>query len=575
MNRAVKYTSFFTLFLLIGLLQVAAQGVENPVAQVEQGSQQIVWTPSDGYWQVTLRILDSVGAIAERSYEEGEKIAFDLAGLPDGAYRWELIAQPAFPSAVSDSLANAAAQGQLREYSEDAKRRGDIPKHPVTQSGAFTIAGGVGVLPDLLEDGSNFKFRQVLNENQIIRGRLCVGFNCPTNPEFGLTNILVMDNTLRLKFDDTSSTGTFPDNDWELTVNDAGSTGAEKFALKDCGASSGGGCEGNEVFTVVAGAPNGALFVDAAGKVGLKTTSPVAELHILDGDSPSIRLDQQGGPLAAQSWDLGGDNANFFVRDVTGGNQLPFKIAARAATDTLVLSAANNVGIGTAAPETKLHIRGDDADPFDTTNIRLRVQNVTAVEENRTLLELVNNGGVAIFFEDTSSGLRWQIRARDNEFAISRLNTAISEFTLTDTGNLVITGTLTQMSDRDSKSDIVPVDVEQVLARVADLPISTWSNKKDAKGVRHMGPMAQDFYAAFGLGDDERRIATLDTSGAALAAIQALHRQVEELRTHDTAGSEAANEPSPAIEALADAVERLTQRVAELETALAQAQGNQ
>src|SRR5581483_10049764 len=64
-----------------------------------------------------------------------------------------------------------------------------------------------------------------------------------------------------------------------------------------------------------------------------------------------------------------------------------------------------------------------------------------------------------------------------------------------------------------------------VLARVAALPIETWSYKGEPG--RHLGPMAQDFAAAFGLGADDRHIHALDAAGVALAAIQALRRQLE------------------------------------------------
>ena len=60
-----------------------------------------------------------------------------------------------------------------------------------------------------------------------------------------------------------------------------------------------------------------------------------------------------------------------------------------------------------------------------------------------------------------------------------------------------------------------------VLAAVAALPIERWSYKGEP--VRHLGPMAQDFAAAFGLGADDRHIFTLDAAGVALAAIQGLH----------------------------------------------------
>jgi hypothetical protein len=81
-------------------------------------------------------------------------------------------------------------------------------------------------------------------------------------------------------------------------------------------------------------------------------------------------------------------------------------------------------------------------------------------------------------------------------------------------------------SDRDLKTDFAEVDADAVLAAVRDLPITTWTYK-DEPGVRHIGPMAQDFAAAFGVGGDDRRINRVDASGVALAAIQALAARLE------------------------------------------------
>ena len=69
----------------------------------------------------------------------------------------------------------------------------------------------------------------------------------------------------------------------------------------------------------------------------------------------------------------------------------------------------------------------------------------------------------------------------------------------------------------------------EVLEKLAALPISTWNYKDDDPGVRHMGPMAQDFFAAFGLGDDDRRIHLLDANGVVMVAVQALYRRVQAL----------------------------------------------
>ena len=88
-------------------------------------------------------------------------------------------------------------------------------------------------------------------------------------------------------------------------------------------------------------------------------------------------------------------------------------------------------------------------------------------------------------------------------------------------------GTWSSVSDRNAKANVEPVDVHGVLARVAALPISTWNYRAQEPSVVHMGPMAQDFRSAFGLGENETTIATVDAQGVALAAIQGLNAKLE------------------------------------------------
>ncbi len=88
-------------------------------------------------------------------------------------------------------------------------------------------------------------------------------------------------------------------------------------------------------------------------------------------------------------------------------------------------------------------------------------------------------------------------------------------------------GSWTALSDRNEKDAIVPVDAAAVLKRVVAMPLSTWHYKAQDQKYRHMGPMAQDFYAAFNLGETDKGIDTVDADGVALAAIQGLHAKVQ------------------------------------------------
>ena len=84
------------------------------------------------------------------------------------------------------------------------------------------------------------------------------------------------------------------------------------------------------------------------------------------------------------------------------------------------------------------------------------------------------------------------------------------------------------ISDRNVKENFTPVDGQEVLASLADMPITTWNLKSQDPAIRHMGPVAQDFSAAFGLGEDELYINTVDADGVALAAIQGLYELSQE-----------------------------------------------
>jgi len=110
---------------------------------------------------------------------------------------------------------------------------------------------------------------------------------------------------------------------------------------------------------------------------------------------------------------------------------------------------------------------------------------------------------------------------------------------------LSIGGVWTNLSDVTVKSDIVDLDSQLILEKVAQLPITEWSyNEELQDGIRHIGPMAQDFYAAFGLGDGETSIGTVDADGVALVSIQALydrHRQLQSEKDAEIAELQAAN----------------------------------
>lgn len=198
----------------------------------------------------------------------------------------------------------------------------------------------------------------VINDDLIVTFSACVGNDCANGESFGFDTLRIKENNLRIHFDDTSNSASFPQNDWRLGANDTSNGGGNLFFVEDATAS-------RRVVVIEAGAPANALLLDNGGNMGLGTANPVVEMHVVDGDSPTMRLEQDGSSgFTPQTFDIAANETNFFVRDVTNGSQLPFRIEPGADTNALYIEDTNDIGIGTNAPTRDLHLRAtNSADP--------------------------------------------------------------------------------------------------------------------------------------------------------------------------------------------------------------------
>ncbi|NCB09411.1 MAG: hypothetical protein EOM73_14765, partial [Bacteroidia bacterium] len=191
---------------------------------------------------------------------------------------------------------------------------------------------------------------QVINDDLIVTGCLGVGLDMASGYSFGFNTFVLRENNLRIFFDDSSTTGEFPSNKWILEANSSSNGGSNHFAIQDATA-------GRNLFLVEAGAPANSLYVNKSGRIGIGTSTPFLQLHLLRGDSPGLRLEQDASSgWAAQSWDMAGNESNFFIRDVTNGSRLPFRIQPGTPTSTLCLRQQGFVGIGTWSPQQPVHI---------------------------------------------------------------------------------------------------------------------------------------------------------------------------------------------------------------------------
>lgn len=190
--------------------------------------------------------------------------------------------------------------------------------------------------------------------------------------------------------------------------------------------------------------------------------------------------------------------------------------SAQAQTGTLFVE-NDHVGIGTATPTVPLEIQGSAGDA------KILVQETNGTRAVRTMFELVNNGSVLFRMRSTeTNGSNWAFSLGSSGFGISNAFTSGIDMLVRNTGDLIIQGTLTEGSSREIKGNFAPVSKKEVLEKLTLLPISYWSYERTPKDQRHLGPVAEDFYAAFELGLDEKHISPKDLAGVALVAIQAL-----------------------------------------------------
>ena len=115
-------------------------------------------------------------------------------------------------------------------------------------------------------------------------------------------------------------------------------------------------------------------------------------------------------------------------------------------------------------------------------------------------------------------------------------------------------------SDRNLKENFRPVDGRDVLRRLANVPISAWNYKADGESIRHLGPVAQDFYAAFGLGENDGTIDTVDAEGVALAALQGAYALLQEKDAQIAAQQEQIDDLESRVAALEALVAQLARK---------------
>lgn len=397
-NSKCFANALFVALIVIGFqITTLAQAIpletkDTGFAGVSSAGSSVKWELRTSFATANLTVVAPDGRVFRTELKAGatpEFPIFDKEGnkLPDGQYSYELRLSPVMSKERKAALASARGKDDDPEAVRSTRKRSVPPDQSLVQSGNFAIVNGTVLVagsaeetqrrplsrtsdaarPSELTRAAMTKIRQhhaaalllpdqVIPDDLIVQGSACVGFDCVNNEVFGFDTIRLKENNLRLQFDDTSTSAGFPTNNWQIRANDSASGGGSYLEFRDQGAS-GNSEAGTSVFRVEAGAPVNALRVSSTGKIGVRTGTPVLDVHMNTSDTPAIRLEQNSaGGFTAQTWDMAGNEANFFVRDVTGGSRLPFRIRPGAPTSSIDISASGDVGIGTGSPLARLHV---------------------------------------------------------------------------------------------------------------------------------------------------------------------------------------------------------------------------
>lgn len=393
MRNPRKFFAGLGALLLIASIHVSvsAQDGKNRIANVSASGSSVRWDVAGPYAGATLTVSAPDGRIFTRNYQARsvpELNVADLDGgkLADGVYTYELRLTPALSKSAKDTLRASRGKDDDSEATRAARK---VAAPGLAQSGAFTVLNGaiivegaaqepgakVATARPLQSSGSVTRVAMsklyqhhraamamampdfVIADDLIVQGSACVGIDCINGEDFGFDTIRVKENNTRIQFDDTSVTAGFPTNNWQIRANSSASGGASFLAFVDQGAT-GTSETGTILFQVDAGAPANSIKVASTGRVGFRTATPVLDLHINTSNTPAIRLEQNSsGGFTAQTWDVAGNEANFFIRDVTAGSRLPVRIRPGAPTSSVDIAANGNVGMGTASPASRLDVK--------------------------------------------------------------------------------------------------------------------------------------------------------------------------------------------------------------------------
>jgi hypothetical protein len=518
-------TSMLTM-LIVSFFTLAVYGREPgsyPVAEPRFSPSDIVWVPLVNYSFLDLTIARPDGTLFSRTFESGSTPYADLSDILgkanlDGSYIYEL-------RAMTESR-------QKRGEDDEVEIR--YSTAPLVQTGGFSVLDRTIMNPEEQEPdkdkskGISFSSSQpglsgvqdfVINDDLIVIGSACIGFDCVNGESFGFDTIRLKENNLRIKFDDTSTIGSFPRNDWQLTANDSANGGASKFSIDDI-------TNSKTPFTIEANARSNSLYVDDGGRLGIRTSTPALEIHVVDGDTPGLRLQQDGSSgFAPQTWDIAGNETNFFIRDVTGGSRLSFRIRPGAPTSSIDIASDGDIGMGTATPTDgfSLEIKRTSGNAGILVNnndlVKFKLNVTTSLvqigaQTNHKVNFVVNNAAQMTL--DTTGFLGLGTSSPAHPIVVATANNA----------RLEVSGNWVNPSSRELKENIESLTAEEAEETLAGLNPVKFNYKVD-KTEGYVGFIAEDVPELVAV-KDRKGLVTMDVVAVLTKVVQEQQKSLQE-----------------------------------------------
>ncbi|WP_052140904.1 tail fiber domain-containing protein [Pseudoalteromonas piratica] len=372
----------------------------------------------------------------------------------------------------------------------------------------------------------NAQADQQILDDLIVDGSICVGQDCVNGESFGFDTLRLKENNLRIRAVDTSNSASFPTRDWQITFNDSSNGGANKFSIDDIDG-------GRTPFTLEAGAPSNSLYVEDGGRIGFGTSTPAVNLHVVEGNTPTLRLEQDGSSgFTAQTWDVAGNETNFFIRDTTNSSRLPFKIRPSAPTNSLYIDTDGDIGVGTASPSAALDIANGD---LEIANGRISVDGSTASFKFGTRtgtgddFYLYNNDGTALSFWNTTNKHVVNIGSDGNLGLGGTTSTAPTHPIQHANGAYLSSGGVwTNASSRSLKQNIASLSYSQALEALKALSPVTYEYKVNPS-ESYVGFIAEDVPNLVAM-NDKKSLASMDIVAVLTTIIKHQQQSIDELK---------------------------------------------